>query len=154
MKRSPLNRYTPLKRVPPRPKRRNTRRLPVNREQTAYQFAVDAYPESVCWLAQFTNTPCNGRLQRVHLISKQRIKRALRSGAGRLRAEHMELSADEIVWDDRAWVPGCEAHHHMLDQSRKLQIPRWAISPATEQYAREYGLMVFLELEYGPLEAA
>jgi hypothetical protein len=39
----------------------------------------------------------------------------------------------------------------MLDQSRTLRIPRDMLPPAVEEFAAEYGLLWWVEREYGPL---
>jgi len=81
---------------------------------------------------------CDGRLVRCHLIPKQTIR-----GAG------------GDVWDRRAWVWGCGGptgvggHHGMLDQSRKLRLPRSAIPAGVEELALELGLCWWLDETYG-----
>ena len=100
-----------------------------------------------CWLAQFTDTPCSGRMDRVHLVPRQLLRRELRK-----RLTPSEL--DAVLWDERAWVPGCRQHHHELDSSRRLRIPRGLVPGETEVFAREHGLEYWLEREYGMLEEA
>jgi hypothetical protein len=51
-----------------------------------------------CWFAALGN--CSpGRLQRAHLIPKQRLKRHV-----------------EDVWQPVLWVPACDSHHHKFDK--------------------------------------
>jgi hypothetical protein len=103
----------------------------------------------ICWLGAFgvmelgdPVPPCDGRLVRCHLISRQTIKKA----GGK-------------VWDRRAWVWGCggptglAGHHGMLDNSRTLRLPRGALPAGVEELAYELGLLYWLDREYGPKEA-
>lgn len=98
-----------------------------------------------CFLAQFSDRPCDGQLVRVHLIPRQLLKR---EGLAR------------FIYDERTWVPGCGGptgiggHHGMLDHSRTLRIPREALPAAVEHVAADLALTWFLEREYGPLEMA
>lgn len=88
--------------------------------------------------------PCHGRLRKCHLISQQELKKTKAYRAGELD-----------LWDPRLWVWGCGGimgnggHHHHLDSSRKLKLPRTAIPAPTEALADELGLGWFLEREYG-----
>ena len=155
MKRTGLQRRAPLeRRIPPRGNRRNTLKA-VDRE-AIYEYGADGYTQAVCWLAQFApSTACEGTLRRAHLISKQRIKRALRNSTAGIIAAERELTVFDVLWDSRVWVPACDRHHGMLDVSRTLRVPREAIPAVTEQYAREFGLTGYLDLEFGePLGAA
>lgn len=94
-----------------------------------------------CWLAQFSEKPCDGRLRRCHLIPKQVIKR----------------EAQLSVWDARSWVWGCGGptgvggHHGMLDSSRTLRIPRDRLPAGLEEFAAELGLSWWLDRTYGEL---
>jgi hypothetical protein len=103
-----------------------------------------------CWLAQFSDTPCDGQLIRAHLISKQRIKREI----------HRPLEEMfRIVWDERVWVPACGGisglggHHGALD-GRILSVPRSALPEGLEAFAAEYGLSWALDRDFGLREAA
>lgn len=87
--------------------------------------------------------PCEGPLQRAHLIRAQVIER--------------EVDAEfETLWDPRCWVPGCERHHRMLDHSRQIRIPRETVPAAVFEYATEKdpvtrtgcALSAWLEREY------
>lgn len=105
-----------------------------------------------CWLAQFSERPCEGQLIRAHLIPKQRIRRELR---GRHDLGYDGL--DAAIWDPRVWVPacggptGCSGHHGVFD-GRQLYVPRWALPEGVEEYAREYGLVWSLDRDYGVAE--
>lgn len=112
-----------------------------------------------CFLAQFSNKPCEGRLVRVHLIPKQLLKRTWRS----LERQDYPLPFDSLtalLADERAWVDGCGGivgiggHHGMLDHSRTLRIPRSAIPDGTVELAEELGLGWWLDREYGEIGAA
>lgn len=96
-----------------------------------------------CWLAQFSEVPCDGKLRKCHLIPAQTIKREV----GKTHA-----------WDERAIVWGCggamgiSGHHGMLDHSRNLRIPREMLPAEVEEFATEFGLEWWLTREYGPRE--
>lgn len=108
-------------------------------------------PEEECWLAQFSDAPCDGELVAAHLIPKQRIKRELRG--------YMPVALKLIVWDERVWVPVCGGptgiggHHGMLD-GRSLLVPRSALPAGLEEFAQEYGLVWSLDRDFGLREAA
>jgi hypothetical protein len=99
-------------------------------------------PRPTCWLAEFSDAPCDGDLRKCHLIAKQTIRREL---------------GDALKWDDRVWVwgcggiMGCSGHHGMLDYSRTLRVPRERLPAAVEAFAAEHGLGWYLNREYGPL---
>ncbi len=103
---------------------------------------------------------CDGRLVRAHLIPKQLIRRevvtARTASSGRWPVtvdQRAELA--RILWDERAWVPMCggrvglSGHHGMLDQSRTLRIPRDRLPAVLEEFAAEFGLVWWLDREYG-----
>jgi hypothetical protein len=126
-----------------------------------------------CWLARFSEVPCDGRLIRAHLVSKGRIKREFPHGAvyslsdrrwvrdappeRRTVLSAPRMSLDCILWDERVWVPacggptGCSGHHGAFDQ-KQLYVPRWALPAGVEDYAREYGLVWSLDRDYGLAE--
>jgi hypothetical protein len=102
-----------------------------------YTYALGQHAD--CWLAQFTDTPCEGRLVRCHLLDKQVLKRA---------------GLDP--WDERAWVWGCgghghgnEGHHGELD-SGTLSVPRSELPVVLEQLAAEIGAERRLYRRFGP----
>jgi hypothetical protein len=112
------------------------------REREAlYTYACLPAEIPACWLAQFApDTPCDGRMQKAHLIRAQVIRR--------------EVSRDRaVVWCEAVWRPACYRHHTLLDQSRTLTIPRAAIPAETERWAAEHGLDWWLDREYGEREA-
>jgi hypothetical protein len=102
-----------------------------------------------CWLAQFSEHPCDGRLIRAHLIPKQRVKRELRGyGPAKLA---------EVLWDTRCWIPACggmmgNAGHHGAFDQRQLYVPRWALPAGVEEYALEHGLVWSLDRDFGLVE--
>lgn len=114
-----------------------------------FDDAIEREPE--CWLAQFSDRPCSGRLVRAHLIPRQVLLRELRA----------EVSAGAIS-DRRSWVPACGGpqgdggHHGMLDRPavNELRVPRSALPPMLEVFAAEHGLSWFLDRCYGPREQA
>jgi len=112
-----------------------------------------------CWLAQFSDVPCDGRLVKAHLIPAQRIRRELTVDRSIPTVRQDGDRITSIVWDPRVWVPACGGptgiggHHGMFD-GRKLRVPRAALPEGVEAYAAEYGLTWSLDRDYGPLEAA
>jgi hypothetical protein len=89
-----------------------------------------------CWLAQFSDTSCSGRLERAHLIRAQTVRR--------------EVSRDRaIVWDERIVRWACHLHHGQFDQTRALRVPRSALPASVEQFAADHGLGWFLDRTYG-----
>jgi hypothetical protein len=111
-----------------------------------------------CWLARFSEQPCDGQLIRAHLIPKQRIKREWMRRDVRVMASPKDKLALELaIWDQRVWVPACggpmgNAGHHGAFDSKQLYVPRWALPPGVEEYAREYGLVWSLDRDYGVAE--
>lgn len=97
---------------------------------------------SECFLAQFSDRPCEGELRHVHLIEKQALaRRGLNP------------------WDTRSWVwacggpwPGLAGHHGELD-SYRLRIPRLALPVEVEELAAEVGMRFYLDRRYGRLAA-
>lgn len=114
-----------------------------------------------CWLAQFDPAlvpKCDGFLRACHLIDKQNLKRELRvplldevDGNPKILA----LRLATIVYDPRTSVAGCDKHHHQLDVSRTLRIPRKKLPAALEEFAREltatypYNFEAWLDRRYG-----
>lgn len=97
-----------------------------------------------CWLAQFSDASCDGRMDRAHLISQQLMKRELRTSP-----RIVELAA--ILGDPRGWVPACRKHHGAFDVARTIRVPRSSLPVGVEDLALELGLEWWLEREYGPL---
>lgn len=99
----------------------------------------------VCFLAKFSDRPCEGPLVRAHLIPAQTIRREVGTRA---------------VWDDRVFVPACGGivgiggHHGQLDYTRSLRIPRAELPPDLEEFAAEFDLLWWLDRTYGELTAA
>lgn len=103
-----------------------------------------------CWLASFSEEPCDGRLIRAHLIPRQRIVREVTKTLPK-------DEAFEVIWDERVWVPVCggvmgNAGHHGMFDGKSLRVPRWALPEGVEEYAAQYGLGWSLDREYGPRE--
>lgn len=83
---------------------------------------------------------CEGRFDRAHLIPKQRLRLELGKKRDTAESERDLLT----VW-------ACRRHHHLLDQARKLRIPRDRLPESVEQFAADHGLVWWLDTEYGPL---
>lgn len=116
-----------------------------------------------CWVAETLpgTGPCDGRLVRAHLISRQWIERQFRlgrSGGRRLSREERE-ALREMQWDPRVWrfvcggIAGNGGHHGQLDSSA-LDITRAMLPAELEQYAGEHGLGFALDRLYGLREEA
>lgn len=96
-----------------------------------------------CFLARFSDRPCDGRLIKAHLLPRQLLKRE--GGAA-------------AIADPRSYVMACGGpmgnggHHGMLDQRgcRPLRVPRYALPPGVAELADELGLSWWLDREYGP----
>jgi len=100
-----------------------------------------------CWLAQFSDTPCDGQLVKVHLLPRQLLKREAPD------------RAQELIEDPRSWVPACggpcgnAGHHGQLDHSRTLRVPRHMLPLGVEEVADELRLSYWLDREYGVQQA-
>jgi hypothetical protein len=93
-----------------------------------------------CWLATFSDKPCQGPMDRAHLIAKQRLKR--------------EVSGDpRLVWHPSLWVWACRRHHGDFD-NRVLRVGRGDLPVGLEGAAEILGLGWMLDADYGPLDAA
>jgi hypothetical protein len=82
---------------------------------------------------------CDGRLVRVHLIPRTKLK---------------QVGHDTL--DPRSYVPGCggimgnAGHHGMLDFGmRPLTIPRSKLPPELLELAEEIGMEWWIERTYG-----
>jgi len=124
-----------------------------------------------CWLASLSDTPCEGRLVRGHLIAQQTIKREFPNGAYRLpsgrwvrieRGVRMDRSVDQrsrtaLVDNPATWVwvcgglTGVGGHHGLLDHPavNTLRIPRSELPGAVEEWASAHGLGWYLDRQYG-----
>jgi hypothetical protein len=123
---------------------------------------------AVCFLAAFSDRPCDGRLVKCHLIPRRTIAEAVQVGLQARRrtfeislAEYDAMIGGAIVRanrDERSWVWGCggpmgpTGHHGMLDASRTLRIPRHRLPAGLEEFAEELGLGWYLDREYGVRE--
>jgi hypothetical protein len=105
-------------------------------------------------------------LVRAHLIPKQVIRRGVISARRIAPGDRWPVTVDQraelarILWDERSWVPCCGGpmgnggHHGMLDQSRRLRVPRDRLPVAVEEFAAELNLSWWLDREYGPRSEA
>jgi hypothetical protein len=122
----------PIPKPERQPKGRRERERP-----TLYTYGFLPGETPTCWLAQFApDVPCDGRMDPVHLIRKQVIRREV----SRSRA---------VLWTPAVLKPGCRRHHTMLDQSKTLRIPSSALPGETEAWALENGLEWWLIETYG-----
>lgn len=106
------------------------------KREALYTYAVQPLEVPSCWLAQFSEARCDGRLERAHLIRAQKIR-------GLVSRDPL------VVWDNRVWRWACHRHHVMRDQQRTLRVPRSAIPAETERWAADNGLLWWLDAEYG-----
>lgn len=92
-----------------------------------------------CWVAETLPDagPCDGVLQRAHLVRQQVLRREVGEGWRKAAA------------DPRSWVLMCFKHHGQLDYSRTLKIPREVLPVEVEEFARKHGLLWWLDREYG-----
>jgi hypothetical protein len=79
-----------------------------------------------CWLASFSETPCDGRMDPVHLVGQQVMK--VRYG----------ITDEEVIWDKRNIVAGCRDHHHKFDNGF-LRVPVSAVTSEQQAFADELG---------------
>lgn len=93
-----------------------------------------------CFLAAFSDRPCEGELRKVHLIEKQALKRR---------------GLDP--WDEATWVKACGGPwwmhglggcHGLLD-SYKLTIPPEALPEALVAFAEAHSMIPYLERRFG-----
>lgn len=117
-----------------------------------------------CFFAD--RSSCDGYLIRAHLIPRQLIKREFPYGAlfddGRWRRatryeDRYDLAhrtVDELINDERTWVPCCgglqgnSGHHGQLDHSRTLRITREQLPAMVRHFAEELRLTWWIEREY------
>jgi hypothetical protein len=110
-----------------------------------------------CFLKDFSDRPCDGRLVKAHLISRQFLRRELmdRTMLSMAPRADCERAVDAKIADPRSWVWACggpmgnAGHHGMLDASRTLRIPRDRLPAGLEEFAEELGLTWYLCREYG-----
>ena len=138
-----------------RPLRRvSSKRARERRREATYTFACDVEQQvATCWLAQFSEAPCSGRIEKVHLIAKQTVRREvwLPVVNGRVESpKNFPSTLRELVWDRRIWEYSCHGHHHALDCSKRLRLTRSDLPASVEAFAQEYGLTAWLERTYVP----
>jgi hypothetical protein len=99
-----------------------------------------------CWLARFNaSVPCDGPMDKAHLLPKQRIKRQFAgSDPETLRA---------VIWHRSLWVPACRRHHGDFD-NYVFRITREDLPEGLEYAAHVLGLGWSLDADYGSLEDA
>jgi hypothetical protein len=120
--------------------------------------------DPTCWLARFSDAPCEGALVRCHLLDQQVLAKTYPEGAVWLPDAPGAISARalrrlHVVYDDTAremtlhelrlhpalWEAGCGGitgiggHHGAFDHY-KLPVPRSAVSQRTLTFVHELGL--------------
>lgn len=93
----------------------------------------------VCWLAQFSDEPCDGPIDRAHLVPKQRIRR-------QLTGMEPEL-VERVVWHPSCWVYACRHHHANFDM-KVLHVPRDRLPGCVEVFAAELDMVWSLQRDY------
>lgn len=106
--------------------------------------------DPVCFLAEFSDTPCGGRMEKAHLIKQQVIRKEIWNQQVELREMLGENGAGILLWDARVWRPACHTHHFHLDESKRIRLTRQQLPASVEEYAAEYGISWWLEKTYGP----
>jgi hypothetical protein len=116
---------------------------------------------SACWLAQFADTPCDGRPVKAHLIPRQLLAREFPDGFT-VEDELGEYTVplDALIENPSTWVWACGGpmgnggHHGMLDSrsghANVLRVPRAMLPRRVEWFAADVGLDWWLDREYGP----
>lgn len=91
----------------------------------------------VCFLAPFSDKPCEGPLRRVHLLDQHKLK------------QRGHDPADPLTWvlACGGWGYGNEAHHGDFD-ARKLVVPRSALPDGLEALAERLRLMIWFSRRY------
>lgn len=126
-----------------------------------------------CWLARFTDTPCDGALVRCHVLAQQRLRQEYPEGAiwleGREKAVSLKswerdalgsapnaparvemMTLEALQADSRLWVWGCggpmgQGGHHGEFDGYKLKVPFEKLRPETITFVEELRLMAHLE---------
>jgi hypothetical protein len=91
-----------------------------------------------CFLARYSNEPCEGSLIRAHLISRQTLK----------KEKLAKYIHDEATWVWACGELGLRGHHGAFD-AYQLDLPRSAIPKRTEEFCAEHGLGWYLDRRYG-----
>lgn len=102
-----------------------------------------------CWLAQHDDRrrPCSGRLERAHLIPRQRVENALGAllpwgAAGTEEWNHFADLIQLAAWDPRNGVVVCEAHHRRFDShlTPALTVPLDSVPDHLIDFAFDWGI--------------
>lgn len=96
-----------------------------------------------CWLAAFSDVPCDGPTDRAHLLKKEVLKRELKIAATD------EVALQRFIWHPAVWVHACRFHHGQFDAYR-LKVPREKLPETCERFADIFGLTWLVERTYGP----
>jgi hypothetical protein len=91
--------------------------------------------------------PCEGRMDRCHLIAKSRLKREF---GGK---DVIYVNLRYLLWHPDVWVWGCRRHHQAFD-ARQLKVQRLHLPPSVERFAEAFGLGWSLDADYGVRESA
>lgn len=133
-------------------------------ENSAMLYAAYPGADIACWLAQHDERrrSCSGRLERAHLIPRQRVENALGAllqstivgdPSGGVVTGRMCDDADVgwfdpadlillAAWDPRNGVVVCEHHHRRFDShaTPPLIVPQSALPAHAFEFANEWGL--------------
>jgi hypothetical protein len=104
-----------------------------------------------CFLRPFAADDCLGRLQRAHLIKEQVLRREVWNRREQLA--NVPRTKTQLFEDPRLIVWACVRHHWQLDKSRTLKIPRHRLPPELEEAAAQYGILWWVDREYGCLSS-
>lgn len=102
-----------------------------------------------CWLAQHDERrrPCEGRLERAHVISRQRVGNALGAllpwgVAGTEQWNHFADLIQLAEWDSRNAIIVCEGHHRRFDShlTPALTVPLDRLPDHVITFAHDWGI--------------
>ena len=120
--------------------------------------------DPTCWLAQFTDTPCDGALVRCHVLQRQWLRQEYPEGAvwlegtftavsaRVLRRDHiavepavLTMSLPRLENHPRLWEWGCggamgNGGHHGSFDGYKLPVPRIGVCLDTRLFIARLGL--------------
>jgi hypothetical protein len=91
----------------------------------------------LCWLAKFSEKPCEGRLRVVHLIDRQKLK----------QRGHDPSDPLTYVLACGGFGYGNAGHHGAFD-ARKLSVPRSALPAGLVELASELRLETWFDRRY------
>lgn len=99
-------------------------------------------PLHACWFAAFSEKPCDGPMDKCHLIPRQRLRKEI--------AKSDAILASTLLWHPALWVYGCRRHHGDFD-NRALRVARASVPEVVEMAAAELGMGWSLDRDFGPV---